>query len=76
MQSRPPGEWDQPAAQANDSSYASASSLKRPLLSWADLPADPTVLLPMGPFFLEIFAGTAGLTEAVSLLGVANFAPN
>eukprot|EP00435_Cladocopium_sp_Y103_P044913 s60_g12.t1 len=49
--------------------------LHQPWPSWAELPAQLSSLRPQGPFFLELFAGKAGITEAVHLLGVPVLPP-
>eukprot|EP00435_Cladocopium_sp_Y103_P034728 s2383_g9.t1 len=79
--SGPPGNWDSPAQECNDGSASllapqrSAGSAPVPVEAWSTLPADPTVLRDQGPFFLEIFSGTAGLTEAVQLMGIPVLPP-
>ena len=42
---------------------------------WSQLTEDFTILRSHGPFFLEIFAGQAGITEAVQLMGVPALPP-
>lgn len=43
--------------------------------SWSEVPLDPVQVAQHGPFFLEIFSGTARLTQQVALLGVPVLPP-
>ena len=42
---------------------------------WSQLTEDFTILRSHGPFFLDFFAGQAGITEAVQLMGVPALPP-
>ena len=42
---------------------------------WADVPRDAHEVAQLGPFFLEIFSGTARLTETVRSLGIPCLPP-
>lgn len=46
-----------------------------PWASWADVPRDVELVKARGPFFLEIFSGTANLTKAVRQAGIATLPP-
>ena len=43
--------------------------------SWDDVPQDPHAVADQGPYFLELFAGKAGLTRAVQQAGVPVLPP-
>ena len=44
-------------------------------LSWKDVPRDPQLVRSHGPWFLEVFSGTARLTTYVASLGVPVLPP-
>ena len=46
-----------------------------PWLSWVDVPRDVAQVCAAGPFFLEIFSGTASLTKAMRACGVPTLPP-
>ena len=46
-----------------------------PWLSWNDVPDDAHLVAAQGPWFLEIFSGTAHLTEAVRKAGIPCLPP-
>ena len=78
----PPGQWSCPATVCYDGLSASAPSGRKTADSepftvpgWSQLTEDFTILRSHGPFFLEIFAGQAGITEAVQLMGVPALPP-
>ena len=56
------------------SALRKATSTPSALNSWSD-DVDPAALQPEGPFFLELFAGKAGISEAVLLQGVPILPP-
>ena len=66
----PPGNWAAATSPTNDDQVASSFDQKAQLGSQQQLPDWDTILrdrhslLGSGPFFLELFAGRAGLTEA------------
>ena len=43
--------------------------------SWDDVPRDPRLVAQQGPFFLEVFAGTACLTQAARASGLPCLPP-
>ena len=47
----------------------------QPWPTWDSVPSSLADLQVRGPFFLELFAGKAGITEAVHLLGVPVLPP-
>eukprot|EP00435_Cladocopium_sp_Y103_P025489 s1800_g6.t1 len=51
------------------------ASPSQPAFSWSQGPAGIPILHAHGPYFLELFAGTAGLSEAVQLRGVPILPP-
>ena len=78
----PPGQWSCPATVCYDGLSASAPSGRKTADSepftvpgWSQLTEDFTILRSHGPFFLEFFAGQAGITEAVQLMGVPALPP-
>ena len=66
-----------PKAQANESSGSHDPNLKAQAMPdrWSQLPNCPDDMRSHGPFFLEIFAGKAGITEAVALQGTPVLPP-
>ena len=46
-----------------------------PWASWDEVPRDAALVASKGPFFLEIFAGTGGVTAAMKQLGVPCLPP-
>ena len=77
----PPGDWAAGESPTNEDPRVSPLDRKVGLGSQSQLPnwdtflADRARLLQQGPFFLELFAGKAGLTEAVHLTGVPVLPP-
>ena len=53
----------------------SVSSSQAPWSSWAQVPRDVAIVAAAGPFFLEIFSGTATLTQAVRAAGIPVLPP-
>ena len=49
--------------------------LSSPWLSWKDVPSDITEVAAAGPFFLELFSGTARLTSTLQAMGVKCLPP-
>ena len=43
--------------------------------SWKDVPKDPRLVASLGPWFLEVFSGTARLTTALRSMGVSCLPP-
>ena len=43
--------------------------------SWKDVPQDPRLVASLGPWFLEVFSGTARLTTALRSMGVSCLPP-
>ena len=67
-------------AQTNDAQLSFEAPLQKPpgkwsVPAWSAMPSDLRGLQSSGPFFLEIFSGTAGVTEAVQLMGVPVLPP-
>ena len=48
------------------STELTVSSTYMPWRSWDQVPRDASAVVARGPFFLEIFSGTATLTQAIS----------
>ena len=46
-----------------------------PWLSWDDVPTDVHWVASLGPWFIEVFSGTARLTQVVALLGIPCLPP-
>lgn len=51
------------------------SSTYMPWASWDEVPHDVSLVAAQGPFFLEIFSGTATLTQAVRNAGIPALPP-
>ena len=62
---------------ANDapSPELTVTGVHSPWAFWADVPRDVEQVRAHGPFFLEIFSGTANLTQAVRHVGIAALPP-
>ena len=85
--SRPPGEWLHPGvpsepAGTNDSvvdpplkQLPNSIDQQPTWKSWADVPRDVEMIARSGPWFLEVFSGTARLTSAVRQLGIPCLPP-
>ena len=76
----PPGDWAAAASPTNDDPAVAPPDRKAVLGSQRFWPDWDSILhdrsfLKDGPFFLELFAGLAGLTEAVYLAGVPVLPP-
>ena len=78
---QPPGSWEASAQRLDDDQRSCVSDRNRSLGCQSKWPEWDSVLfnlpdtLKQAPFFLELFAGTAGLTEAVFLQGVPVLPP-
>eukprot|EP00435_Cladocopium_sp_Y103_P001200 s935_g1.t1 len=77
-----PGQWapqvngiydDLPDSSLADRKQAPDEPFSMPC--WSHLCLDFSMLRSRGPFFLELFAGKAGITEAVQLMGVPVLPP-
>ena len=71
-EARPPGTWvDRPAAPSDRSgrdmsqSVSEAAVSDQPSFVWSQGLDGVPALHAQGPYFLELFSGTAGLSEAV-----------
>ena len=79
--SPPPGDWIGEASGTNDAHASQEAgqtvpSLKQTAISqWDEVEADLQALKAHAPFFLELFAGEAGITEAVHLQGISVLPP-
>ncbi|CAE7840606.1 unnamed protein product [Symbiodinium sp. CCMP2592] len=82
---RPPGEFSPPTLQQPPALAANEVSSQRltaapagrppPWLRWAEVPRDPDTIRELGPWCLEIFAGSAGLTDAWKRHGLKTLPP-
>ena len=82
LEARPPGTWvDRPAAPSDRSasdvsqSVSEAAVSDQPSFAWSKGLDGVPALHARGPYFLELFSGTAGLSEAVQLRGVPTLPP-
>lgn len=79
--SPPPGDWIGEASGTNDAHASQEAGQTVPPLKqlaipqWDEVEADLQALKAQAPFFLELFAGEAGITEAVHLQGISVLPP-
>ncbi|CAE7404520.1 unnamed protein product, partial [Symbiodinium sp. CCMP2456] len=81
---RPPGDFSVPSAVAQNASANDASALKPtaaalmqppPWTRWSQIPRDPDVVRELGPWCLEVFAGSAHLTAQWRQYGLKTLPP-